>query len=122
MNWEERFHPLRREWVIVAAHRQNRPWSGRVVDPSEAALPHYLSDCYLCPGNARVSGVTNPNYEGVFVFDNDHPSVGAEAPSEPKAPVGIYRVRAARGVARVICYSPRHDLSLAELDLNQILA
>jgi UDPglucose--hexose-1-phosphate uridylyltransferase len=122
MNWEERFHPLRQEWVIVAAHRQNRPWSGRVVDPSEAALPHYLPDCYLCPGNARVSGASNPPYSGVFVFDNDHPSVGPKAPTDLPAPAGIYRVQPAQGIARVVCYSPRHDLSLAELELTQIVA
>lgn len=122
MTWEERFHPLRREWVIVAAHRQNRPWSGRVVAEPGLATPAYASDCYLCPGNARVSGKSNPEYSGVFVFDNDHPSVGPDSPAELASPGGIYRVRPARGVARVVCYSPRHDLSLAELELEQILA
>ena len=115
MVWEERWHPLREEWVIVAAHRQNRPWIGETIDHAEQALPAYVDDCYLCPGNARVSGAVNPRYEQVFVFDNDHPCVGAAAPAKPPPAPGIYRNRPAQGIARVVCYSPRHDLTLAEL-------
>jgi len=97
--WEERWHPLREEWVIVAAHRQSRPWLGETVRDAKDDAPEYAGDCYLCPGNARVSGATNPRYEGVFVFDNDHPCVGPLAPSELAAPPGIYRNRPASGVA-----------------------
>ncbi|HYH41087.1 MAG TPA: galactose-1-phosphate uridylyltransferase, partial [Burkholderiales bacterium] len=122
MTWEERWHPLRREWVIVAAHRQNRPWSGSVVAEKDAALPRYVVDCYLCPGNLRVSGRRNAPYSGVFVFDNDHPSVGPEAPLEVPAPPGIYRARPALGLSRVVCYSPHHDLTLAELELGELEA
>jgi UDPglucose--hexose-1-phosphate uridylyltransferase len=117
--WEERWHPLREEWVIIAAHRQNRPWSGGTVTRETLATPSYVSDCYLCPGNKRVSGEVNPAYDGVFVFDNDHPCVGDDAPP-PASPPGIYRSKAARGIARVICYSPRHDLSLAELEHHEV--
>ncbi len=116
MTWEQRWHPLRREWVVVAAHRQNRPWNTGEVAHVARTAPQYLPDCYLCPGNARVSGAVNAAYRGVFVFDNDHPCVGEDAPSELPAPAGIYRSSPARGVARVVCYTPRHDLSLAELD------
>jgi UDPglucose--hexose-1-phosphate uridylyltransferase len=122
MYWEERFHPLREEWVIIAAHRQNRPWSGEVVDSHASAVPPYASDCYLCPGNARVSGRRNPDYSAVFVFDNDHPCVSNAAPSELAAPLGIYRSRPAQGAARVVCYTPRHDLTLAELAVPEIVA
>ncbi len=121
MTWEERYHPLRDEWVIVAAHRQNRPWIGETVDDTAEAIPRYLPDCYLCPGNARVSGKTNAAYGGVFVFDNDHPCVGPLAPLEPARPKGIYRVRPAQGLARVVCYSPRHDLTLSELEPGEII-
>ena len=113
--WEERWHPLREEWVIVAAHRQDRPWSGETVPREEQQIPTYVADCYLCPGNARVSGATNPVYNGVFVFDNDHPSVGPDAPTDISPATGIYKNRPASGVARVVCYTPRHDLSLAQL-------
>lgn len=118
--WEERWHPLREEWVIVAAHRQNRPWSGETVEQASRSIPSYVADCYLCPGNARVSGQHNPPYNGVYVFDNDHPCVGAEAAADlPPAP-GIYRNRPAHGLARVVCYAPRHDLSLAELERHEV--
>jgi UDPglucose--hexose-1-phosphate uridylyltransferase len=118
--WEERWHPLREEWVIVAAHRQNRPWIGETVAHDEEALPEYVSDCYLCPGNARVSGAVNPRYEQTFVFDNDHPCVGVDAPTEVAPPAGVYRRRPARGIARVVCYSPQHNLTLAELSPTEI--
>jgi len=120
MYWEERWHPLREEWVIVAAHRQNRPWSGETIEHHEEPLPEYLADCYLCPGNLRVSGARNDDYTGTFVFDNDHPSVGFEAPQTLQRPTGIYRNQPARGIARVVCYSPIHSLALAELEPHEI--
>jgi UDPglucose--hexose-1-phosphate uridylyltransferase len=120
MTWEERWHPLREEWVIVAAHRQDRPWSGETVKQEDGPRPRYVADCYLCPGNARVSGAVNPQYDGIFVFDNDHPCVGLEAPTPPTLDNGIYRNRPARGIARVVCYSPRHDLSLAQLKISEV--
>jgi UDPglucose--hexose-1-phosphate uridylyltransferase len=118
--WEERWHPLREEWVIVAAHRQDRPWIGQEVRQAAAAVPPYVADCYLCPGNGRVSGARNPSYTGVYVFDNDHPSVGPLAPRVAAPAAGIYRNRPAAGIARVVCYSPRHDLTLAELELPEV--
>jgi UDPglucose--hexose-1-phosphate uridylyltransferase len=118
--WEERWHPLREEWVIVAAHRQNRPWSGEMVRLEEEALPQYVPDCYLCPGNQRVGGAVNPPYARTFVFDNDHPCVGPTAPLELSQPAGIYRNRPAQGIARVVCYSPQHNLTLAELEVSEI--
>ncbi len=120
MAWEERWHPLREEWVIVAAHRQDRPWSGGTVEHAEEELPEYLPDCYLCPGNVRVSGKRNDDYTGTFVFDNDHPSVSPDAPEELAPPTGIYRNRPARGIARVVCYSPKHNLTLGELEREEV--
>lgn len=118
-SWEERWHPLREEWVVIAAHRQHRPWIGAMVENHVKALPPYVADCYLCPGNERVSGSRNPDYTNTYVFDNDHPCVGQEAP--PSVPVSLpYRSRPANGFARVICYSPRHDLTLAEMSLPAI--
>src|SRR5262249_10199964 len=108
------------EWIIVAAHRQNRPWSGETVGSAQATLPDYVPDCYLCPGNSRVSGKTNSNYTSTFVFDNDHPSVRDEAPQVLEPATGIYQNRAATGVSRVVCYSPRHNLTLAELEPAEI--
>jgi UDPglucose--hexose-1-phosphate uridylyltransferase len=118
--WEERWHPLREEWVVVAAHRQHRPWRGEMVERTETKTPPYVSDCYLCPGNLRVSGARNPVYESVFVFDNDHPCVGVDAPEALAPAPAPYRNRPARGLARVVCYTPRHDLSLAELAPHEV--
>jgi len=120
MTWEERWHPLREEWVIVAAHRQDRRWSGNTITTEDEPLPQYVADCYLCPGNARVSGAVNPNYEKTFVFDNDHPCVSSDAPAELPAAPAIYKNRAANGVARVVCYSPKHNLTLAELEVEDV--
>jgi len=120
--WEERWHPLREEWVIVAAHRQNRPWSGETVAAAGEAIPDFVPGCYLCPGNRRISGRQNDNYTGVYVFDNDHPCVGLDAPQSLEAPTGLYKNRPATGIARVVCYSPKHNLTLAELPPSQIAA
>jgi UDPglucose--hexose-1-phosphate uridylyltransferase len=118
--WEERWHPLREEWVIVAAHRQSRPWSGAEVAPAMPAPQRFDPACYLCPGNVRVSGAVNPSYAGTFVFDNDHPCVGLDAPRELAPPAGMFRNRPATGIARVVCYSPRHDVTLAELGVDDV--
>jgi len=120
MYWEERWHPLREEWVIIAAHRQNRPWSGETIEHNGEPLPAYVEDCYLCPGNLRVSGARNDNYTSTFIFDNDHPCVGDDAPKILQKPPGIYRKQAANGIARVVCYSPNHSLALAELEPSEI--
>ena len=121
--WEKRWHPLRREWVVYAAHRNNRPWNFDIKEKVKDT-PAYDPTCYLCPGNPRVSGKTNPVYEDVFIFDNDHPVVGLEAPSIPDELVslhgGLYKRASATGIARVVCYDPRHDVSLSELDTDHI--
>lgn len=122
MTWEERWHPLRREWVVISSHRDKRPWRGETVGDAQAARIEYDPDCYLCPGNARVSGQRNPPYSGVFAFDNDHPCVGPLAPEPAVLPPGVYQNRRADGLSRVVCYSPRHDLSLAELPVSEIVS
>ncbi|MFO0910157.1 MAG: galactose-1-phosphate uridylyltransferase [Isosphaeraceae bacterium] len=122
MTWEQRWHPLREEWVIVAAHRNNRPWTGEMVGNRGRVVPTHDPKCPLCPGNTRVSGVDNPDYAGVFVFDNDMPCVGRLAPTALETVPPVYRNRPATGVARVVCYTPRHDLTLAELDHDGVVA
>ena len=105
--------------MIVAAHRQNRPWSGETIERVETTLPNYLTDCYLSR-QLRVSGKRNDEYKGTFVFDNDLPCVGLDAPDVLTASSGINRSRSARGIARVVCYSPQHNLALAELETCEI--
>lgn len=121
MVWEERWHPLRREWVVISSHRNDRPWHGETVRDAASSLPAYVPDCYLCPGNVRVSGVRNDDYTSVFAFDNDHPSVGPKAPTALELPLGIYRSRPANGLSRVVCFSPRHNVTLAELSHGEIV-
>ena len=121
MTWEQRWHPLREEWVIIAAHRQDRPWIGETVKNTLKALPEYDADCYLCPGNKRISGIQNPQYKQTFVFDNDHACVSWDAPKVESIDQGIYKRKPARGIARVVCYSRKHNLTLAELELDEIV-
>lgn len=118
--WEQRWHPLREEWVIIAAHRNERPWTGDTVDRRAEPVSAFSPDCYLCPGNARVHGHRNPPYDGIFVFDNDLPCVGENAPAELPAAPGFFRNRPASGKSRVVCYSPLHNTTLAELPVDQI--
>ena len=115
MTLEERWHPLRREWVIISSSRNNRAWLGQTVGGREQNIPSYVGDCHLCPGNDRVSGHANPAYQSVFVFDNDHPCVSPTAPEVDAPESSVFQNRRANGVARVVCYTPRHDLTLAEL-------
>lgn len=118
--WEKRWHPLRQEWVVYAAHRNSRPWSGASV-AAPVAPPAYDPTCYLCPGNRRISGVQNPDYQGVYIFENDHPVVGLHAP-ELAAVSGLYRREKASGIAKVVCYDPRHHVTLSEVALPKVVA
>jgi UDPglucose--hexose-1-phosphate uridylyltransferase len=115
MRWEQRWHPLREEWVIVSAHRQDRPWSGETQAASEPEPPAYDPRCYLCPGNERSGGARNPQYRSTLVFDNDHPCVALDAPAASDPPSPVYRSSRANGIARVVCFSPLHNLTLAEM-------
>src|SRR5262245_53193285 len=124
MVWEQRWHPLRREWVIISSHRNERPWQGERVDDAERPrLPAYVPDCYLCPGNVRSSGRRNDRYDAVYVFDNDHPCVGHQAPARPPPPPGngVYRNSPAGGRGRGVGYTPRHGLRLAQLPDSEVL-
>ena len=121
MTWEERWHPLREEWIIIAAHRQNRPWIGEMLENTQDKIPEYIADCYLCPRNARVSGKTNPDYEQIFVFDNDHPNASFDAPENEPPKAEIYKSKPAYGISRVVCYSPKHNLTLTELKVEEIV-
>ncbi len=113
--WEQRWHPLRREWIVYSAHRNSRPWDGKRESAAEPS-PSYDPKCYLCPGNSRIHGHSNPQYKDVFIFDNDHPVVGPDSPevSGERIPEPYRRARA-DGLARVICYDPRHNVTLTDI-------
>ncbi len=110
-----RYNPLRDEWVLVSPHRNRRPWQGRTEQTTPVAKPVYDPGCYLCAGNSRAGGVTNPDYEGPYVFDNDFPALLADTPPGTTAKDPLFRAETVCGAARVICFSERHDLTLPEL-------
>lgn len=115
-----RLNPLTGEWVLASPHRARRPWRGQVESSSPENLAPYDPDCYLCPGNERASGAKNPGYGSTFVFDNDFPSL---LPNEnPSLAVNHPLLTSVpeRGICRVMCFSPRHDLTLPELDESAI--
>ena len=116
-----RFNPLTGDWVLVSPHRGRRPWLGQVEKTASENLPGYDPTCYLCPGNERAGGVKNPSYTGTFVFDNDFASLLPEVEVEA-VPQGhpLLRFASERGLCRVVCFSPRHDLTLPELGLPAI--
>ncbi len=121
--WEQRWHPLRQEWVVYSAHRNVRPWSGASAKESTPS-PEYDPTCYLCPGNPRAGGEINPHYTGVYSFDNDYPVVGPEAP-DVHTPINhadplLFCKCRANGLARVVCYDPRHNVTLAEIATQKV--
>jgi UDPglucose--hexose-1-phosphate uridylyltransferase len=112
-----RFNPLTREWVLVSPHRASRPWQGQVEKTPARQEPHYDPSCYLCPGNSRAGGVTNPAYTGTFVFENDF---SALRPSVRDDRIDLENLElivaeGEPGICRVMCFSPRHDLTLATM-------
>jgi UDPglucose--hexose-1-phosphate uridylyltransferase len=119
-----RFNALSGEWVLVSPHRLQRPWQGRVESPPASARPAYDSGCYLCPGNQRAGGKTNPDYSACFTFTNDFPALLPDVGDSraPRAADSLLERSAVRGTCRVICFSPRHDLTLAEMTASDIRA
>ena len=118
MVWERRWNPLQENWVTIAGHRNNRPWS--VPEKKILSSPHdYESSCPLCPGNQRVSGERNPDYNGIFIFDNDHPAFALPAPSNRVIDNSPFVSAPAGGLCRVVCYSPIHNKTLAHLSIDE---
>ncbi len=109
-----RYNPLTREWILVSPHRAKRPWQGQIEKTPPENLPEYDPNCYLCPGNSRAEGKTNPAYTGTFVFDNDFPALLYPEQTEPLQPAAnhLFRAEPVSGICRVVCFSPRHDLTL----------
>ena len=111
-----RFNALTGEWVLVSPHRAKRPWLGQVEKVAPATRPAYDPTCYLCPGNERVGGHRNPPYDGTFVFENDFAALLPDAPDAALDVDGLLVARTERGRARVVCFSPRHDLTIPDMD------
>jgi UDPglucose--hexose-1-phosphate uridylyltransferase len=100
---ELRWNPLLGQWVIVAAHRRERPLQ---------------SDdwCPFCPGSGKV-----PETYDVHAYPNDFPALMAHPPEPDIEGTSISPVEALKGAAEVILYTPEHDSSLADLSLDHIV-
>ncbi|KAL1847344.1 galactose-1-phosphate uridyl transferase [Paecilomyces lecythidis] len=122
-----RYNPLRGSYILVSPHRTKRPWQGQQESPSKTTLPSYDPSCYLCPGNKRAQGDTNPKYESTFVFVNDYSAVKEEqAPYEPKnedgSPESLFlKAEPVTGKCYVLTFSAAHNLTLADLSPVEIL-
>ncbi len=110
-----RYNPLLDEWVLCSPHRLQRPWQGQVDEEPPESRPDYDPSCYLCPGNARANGQRNPPYARTFAFDNDFPALLPASGVAALNDDDLLVVEPATGRCRVICFSPRHDLTLAEM-------
>jgi UDPglucose--hexose-1-phosphate uridylyltransferase len=114
-----RLNPLTGDWVLVSPHRTERPWQGQVERLSADVRPAHDPSCYLCPGNPRAGGAVNATYEHTYVFDNDYSALLPDA-CVGQVDTTLLRAEPERGVCRVVCFSPRHDLTLAEMPLGAI--
>jgi UDPglucose--hexose-1-phosphate uridylyltransferase len=117
-----RYNPLSREWVLVSPHRTQRPWQGQVERTAPEQRLAHDPQCYLCPGNPRAGGLTNPAYTSTFVFTNDFAALLPDTPPGTFSPHELIRAESARGTSRVVCFSPRHDLTMAEMDAVDLRA
>ncbi len=115
-----RYNPLKDEWILVSPQRLSRPWQGDEGEP-EVQPPSYDPDCYLCPGNKRITGDQNPDYDGVFVFKNDFAALMDDV-AEEQTEDPLFRAETTSGECHVICFSPDHGKSMPQLSAPQIRA
>jgi len=115
-----RYNPLTGDWVLVSPHRTKRPWQGKVEKHARDERPQHDSKCYLCPGNERAGGISNPDYKDVFVFQNDFSALVPDIPEGKYEKKELFRAESERGFCKVICFSPRHDLTIPEMEVGDI--
>jgi len=126
MNFKPTEHPHRRyniltgDWILVSPHRNQRPWQGNRETPSEQFSPEYDPECYLCPENKRANGATNPKYTQTYVFPNDFPALFEDIPKPSNTLPDLLKIDTPSGTCRVICFSPKHNITLAEMSIDEI--
>ena len=114
-----RYNPLTGEWILVSPHRTKRPWQGQIEKVQEETRPKYDPKCYLCPGNERAGGIRNPDYKNTYAFINDFSALLNDTPPGVMDN-GLFQVKSEQGICKVICFSPRHDLTIPEMKLEDI--
>ncbi|MEO3780591.1 UDP-glucose--hexose-1-phosphate uridylyltransferase [Micromonospora sp. B11E3] len=115
-----RLNRLTGDWLLVSPHRTARPWQGQTEEVVNERRPEYDPNCYLCPGNERAGGAVTPEYTSTYIFDNDFPALRPETPAGQPSGDGPLVMESERGICRVLCFSPRHDLSLGEMTVGAI--
>ncbi len=115
----KRFNILTGEWVLVSPHRSKRPWQGQEESIVNTSRPQHDPNCYLCAGNTRANGTTNPNYSNVFVFTNDFAALQQDSPSF-SIEDGMFKAKSEQGICKVVCFSPDHSKSLAQMEIKAI--
>lgn len=115
-----RYNPLTGEWVKVSPHRTKRPWNGQTEESGKELLPEYEKSCYLCPGNERAGGSRNPDYRGVYVFNNDYAALLPETEFMEETVNDFIKGKTEKGLCRVICYSDKHNITMARMSLKEI--
>ena len=115
-----RLNRLTGEWVLVSPHRTARPWQGQVEEVAADQRPTYDPACYLCPGNGRAGGARTPEYDSTYVFDNDFAALTPHVAPEEDDRKGLLIAQSERGICRVVCFSPRHDLTLGQMPAEAI--
>ncbi|QMU26768.1 UDP-glucose--hexose-1-phosphate uridylyltransferase [Adhaeribacter radiodurans] len=115
-----RYNALTGDWVLVSPHRAKRPWQGQQEEVEKETRPEYDPTCYLCPGNERAGGQQNPPYTETFVFNNDFGALQESTPAGGFEKGGLLQAESERGICKVICFSPRHDLTLPDMEVADI--
>ena len=116
-----RYNPLTGSWVQVSPHRAKRPWQGQVEDIAIEEKPVYDEKCYLCPTNTRVGNDTNPDYKDTFVFTNDFSALLNDIPNGQIEDGELFIANSEKGICKVVCFSPRHDLTIADMEVESIV-
>ncbi len=117
-----RFNPFTGDYVQVSPHRGKRPWQGQQEkDVASPSIP-YDPTCYLCPGNDRIGGEKNPSYTGPYIFENDFGAITADIPDGNLDEGEFFKAKSEKGICKVLCFSPRHDLTVPELSIDEVKA
>ncbi|MGE5353409.1 MAG: UDP-glucose--hexose-1-phosphate uridylyltransferase [Acidobacteriota bacterium] len=119
-NVHRRLNILTGEWVLVSPERTKRPWQGQVEKTPPETKPEYDPGCYLCPGNIRANGEYNPQYKSTYVFNNDFSALKLATPESSLNDSDLLVAGSEKGICRVVCFSPKHNLTLAEMETSDI--